>query len=107
MTKEGHVRLKRWCDPGDNQEDCYDLTDYEVYYDSIRKQFKAKFCCPGCGKLVGVFCYPTDRMHALLHELFEGVYCIDCFEQECADDCDFNLADDDSFEVMEGRVCSC
>lgn len=105
MTKEGHIRLKRWCDPGDNQKDCYDLTDDEVYYDSIRKQYKAKFYCPGCGKLAGVFCYPTDRMPALLSELFEGVYCIDCFEREY-EESDYNLVDDD-FEPIEGVICSC
>ena len=106
-AKDGHVRLKRWYEPGADRDDYYDLTDYEVYFDSIKKQFKAKFCCPDCGKLAGVFCYPTDRMNALLHELFEGLYWIDCFEQEYADDNDYNLADDDSYEIMEGVVCSC
>lgn len=106
VTKDGHVRLKRWCNPGDTQNDCTDLTDYEVYYDSIKKQFKAKFYCPSCNKLVSVFCYPTNRMHALLYELSEGVYCIDCFEQENSD-LDYNLIDDDICEIMEGVMCLC
>lgn len=107
MTKKGHVKLKRWYEPDADPDDYADLTEYEVYYDSVIKQYKARFYCPDCSKLVGVFCYPTDRMNALLHELFEGVYCVDCFERECADDCNFNLADDDSYDVMEGAICTC
>ena len=106
MTKDGHVRLNRWYEPGVDRDDYIDLTDHEVYYDSIKKQFKAKFYCPSCNKLVGVFCYPTNRMHALLYELSEGVYCIDCFEQENSD-LDYNLIDDDNCEIMEGVMCSC
>jgi len=106
MSNDGNVKLKRWYEPGADRDDYSDLTEYEVYYDSVKKQFKAKFYCPGCGKLVGVFCYPTDRMHVLLHELFEGVYCIDCFERENSD-LDYNLVDDDNCEIMEGVVCSC
>jgi len=105
MSSGGHVRLKRWYEPSALRDDFVDLTDYEVYYDSIGKQFKAKFYCE-CGKFCAVFCYPTDRMHALLHELWEGVYCIDCFEREYADACDYNITDDD-LEIMEGVVCSC
>jgi hypothetical protein len=37
MNKDGHVRLKRWCNLSDDLDDCHDLTDYEVYYDSIKK----------------------------------------------------------------------
>ena len=106
MTNEGYIKLKRWYEPGADPDDYADLTDYEVYFDSIKKQFKARLYCPGCGKLVGVFCYPTDLMHALLYEL-SVVCCMDCFEQDCADDLDYNLADGDSYEVMEGVMCSC
>jgi len=101
-----HIRLKRWYEPGDDREDYSDLTDYEVYYDSIKKQFKARFYCPGRGKLTGVFCYPTDRMHALLYELSVRLDCIDCFERANSG-LDFNLADDDEYEIFEGVMCSC
>ena len=107
MTNEGHIKLKRWYEPGADPDDYADLTDYEVYYDSIRKQFKAKFYCVRCSTLIGVYCYSTDRMYALLHEVLEGMYCMDCFERHYDDDCDLNLANDDSYEVLEGVMCSC
>ena len=103
MSENGHIRLRRWYEPGDDREDFIDLTDYEVYYDSIKKQFKARFYCPCCDETVGVFCYPTNRMHVLLYELFEGVYCVDCFEEEHSEE----HLDDDESEVMEGVMCSC
>ena len=106
MTKDGHghVRLKRWYDP--SEEGYIDLTDYEVYYDSDKKQFKAKFYCVECGKFCDTFCYRTDKMRSLLHELFEGIYCIDCFER-IHSDMILNPVDDDDFEIMDGVVCSC
>jgi len=108
MSKEGHVKLKRWCEYGEDREDCQDLTDNQVYYDSINKQFKARFYCPVCGDFVGVFCYSTDRMHVLLHELLsDEIYCIDCFERECLDVIDFNLVDDDGYDLIGGVLCTC
>ena len=101
MTKEGHVRLKRWYEPGADREDYYDLSDEEVYYDSIGKQYKIKMNCGDCGELLGWFCYPTNEMQTLLQELFAGVYCVPCYQNE-----NFDI-DYEDCEPFEGKLCKC
>ena len=100
MTKEGHVRLKRWYDP--SEDDYADLTDKEVYFDSIGKQYKIKASCDDCGVFLGWYCYPTDKMRTLLYELFDvGFYCAKCHLNN-----DFDI-DIEDCEVFEGQLCKC
>lgn len=103
MGADGHVRLNRWYNPGDDREDYYDLSEYQVYWDSITKQYKAKFNCANCWKDLGWYCYNVYQTGDMIHELLEGVDCVECFEN---DNIDFDF-DPDECEEFTGKRCEC
>lgn len=101
MGADGHVRLKRWYNLGDDREDYYDLSEYQVYWDSITKQYKAKFNCASCWKDLGWFCYDTDSGLDIIYELMDGMLCAKCYQNE-----NFDIDFDDCEHTLR-RLCSC
>ena len=100
MCADGHVRIKRWYNLGDDREDYIDLSEYHVYWDSITKQYKAKFHCTGCWKDLGWYCYDSDCGMQMIHELMDGMLCVECYKNE---NFDIDLED---CENTLGRLCS-
>ena len=100
-AKEGHIRLKRWYEPGADRDDYDDLTDYGVYYDSVNKQYKVKFVCGDCGKFIGWYCYEINNTRTMLFEMMTGMYCEECYSNE-----NFDI-DFEDCEPFDGQLCRC
>ena len=91
--KDGHVKLKRYYEEGADPDDYYDLTEYEIYFDSITGEYKVKLSCAECGKEIGWYCYKPGTFYYLWNDLVvEGVVCNDCYE--C-----------DPYQYEEGGIC--
>lgn len=101
MGADGHVRLKRWYNPGYDREDYYDLSEYHVYWDSINKQYKAKFHCASCWKDIGWYCYDSFYGMIMIDELLDGMLCVECYQNE-----NFDIDFEDCEHTL-GRLCKC
>ena len=101
MGAKGLIRLMRWYNPGDDREDHYDLSEYQVYFDTVGGQYKAKFHCTSCWKDLGWYCYNSDRGLQMVHELMEGMLCVECYQNE-----NFDIDFEDCEHTL-GRLCSC
>ena len=91
--KEGYVKLKRYYEENAAPEDYYDLTEYDIYFDSIAADYKVKILCAECKSVIGWYCYKPDEFYYLWADIAdEGVVCNDCYE--C-----------DPYQYTEGGIC--
>jgi len=103
MGADGLVRLNRWDKPSENRDDYLDLSEFDVFWDSVNKIYKVKYSCASCWKHIGWFCYEIHQTTDMIHEVLEGMLCYPCYEAEVeAED-----IDNDDFEPRAGVRCTC
>ena len=61
-----------WNDDGEK----VNISNLKIYWDTIKKQFRRKFCCAECEKFINCYCY--DDLYSVLSDIKDGMLCDDC-----------------------------
>lgn len=74
--KEGLIRIKHQIDEDDHES--YNIEYLKIYFDCDKGQYRHRFHCPSCDKLIDCYCF-NDLSDAVSAAEEHEIYCENCW----------------------------
>lgn len=68
----------------DEDNEKTDISDENIYWDTVKNQFRHKFDCDDCGKFIGCFCF--NELSTAISQISNGMTCDNCSIKYAVDD---------------------